>query len=69
MTSAKNLILKAMIKDSLDKIPKSILVLEHGCSIGSVTKNLAQKHETVFGIDQSFFAISEAKIITKTWIF
>ncbi len=98
MTSAKNLILKAMIKDSLakinknhedvtnlerrwvttyknslkskfysyikdslDKIPKSILVLEHGCSIGSVTKNLAQKHETVFGIDQSFFAISEAK--------
>lgn len=40
---------------------KSSLELEHGCSIGYVTKNLAQKHEIVFGIDQSFFAIVEAK--------
>lgn len=43
------------------KIPKCKLVLEHGCSIGHVTKNLAQKHEIAFGIDQSFFAIAEAK--------
>jgi 2-polyprenyl-3-methyl-5-hydroxy-6-metoxy-1,4-benzoquinol methylase/uncharacterized protein YbaR (Trm112 family) len=49
------------IKNSLEKISKSKLVLEHGCSIGNITKILAQKHETVFGIDQSLFAISEAK--------
>lgn len=49
------------IKKSLEKIPKSNLVLEHGCSIGHVTKNLAKKHEIVFGIDQSFLAIAEAK--------
>ncbi len=49
------------IKNSLKKIPRSKLVLEHGCSIGHITKILAQKHETVFGIDQSFFAILEAK--------
>jgi len=35
--------------------------LEHGCSIGYITKHLAVKHNTVFGIDQSFFAIMEAK--------
>jgi 2-polyprenyl-3-methyl-5-hydroxy-6-metoxy-1,4-benzoquinol methylase/uncharacterized protein YbaR (Trm112 family) len=49
------------IKKLLGKIPKSDLVLEHGCSIGHVAKNLAQKHKIVFGIDQSFFAIVEAK--------
>ena len=49
------------IKNSLKKLPKSDLVLEHGCSIGYVTKYLATKHDTVFGIDQSFFAILEAK--------
>jgi uncharacterized protein YbaR (Trm112 family) len=49
------------IKDSLDKLPKTDFALEHGCSIGYVTKHLATKHDTVFGIDQSFFAILEAK--------
>ncbi len=49
------------IKNSLKKLPKHDLVLEHGCSIGHVTKYLATKHETVFGIDQSFFAVLEAK--------
>ena len=49
------------MKNYLEKIPKSKLVLEHGCSIGHVTKILAQKHEMVFGIDQSFDAIVEAK--------
>jgi uncharacterized protein YbaR (Trm112 family) len=49
------------IKNSLNKFTKSDLVLEHGCSIGYVTKYLATKHDTVFGIDQSFFAIMEAK--------
>lgn len=49
------------VKNFIEKIPKSKQVLEHGCSIGHITENLAQKHETVFGIDQSFFAILEAK--------
>jgi uncharacterized protein YbaR (Trm112 family) len=49
------------IKNSLKKLPKADSALEHGCSIGYVTKYLATKHDTVFGIDQSFFAILEAK--------
>jgi uncharacterized protein YbaR (Trm112 family) len=49
------------IKNSLKKLPNADLALEHGCSIGYVTKYLATKHDTVFGIDQSFFAILEAK--------
>jgi 2-polyprenyl-3-methyl-5-hydroxy-6-metoxy-1,4-benzoquinol methylase len=49
------------IKNSLAKFTRSDLVLEHGCSIGYVTKYLATKHDAVFGIDQSFFAILEAK--------
>ena len=49
------------IKNSLNKFTKFDLVLEHGCSIGYITKYLATKHETVFGVDQSFFAIMEAK--------
>lgn len=49
------------IKNSIKKLLQSNLVLEHGCSIGHMTQYLAQKHDTVFGIDQSFFAISEAK--------
>jgi len=49
------------IKNSIKRLPKSDLVLEHGCSIGYITYYLAKKHRTVFGIDQSFFAITEAK--------
>ena len=51
------------IKKQLDLIPKQKFVLEHGCSIGNISKHLAKKHETVFGIDRSFSAISEAKKI------
>ena len=51
----------SQIKNSLKTLPKFDLVLEHGCSIGYITKYLATKHDTVFGIDQSFFAILEAK--------
>ena len=51
----------AQVKHLIKKLPKSDLVLEHGCSIGYVAHYLAQKHDTVFGIDQSFFAIIEAK--------
>lgn len=49
------------VKNSIKRLPKSNLVLEHGCSIGYITHYLAQNHDIVFGIDQSFFAITEAK--------
>ena len=49
------------IKRSLGKIPKSQLVLEHGCSVGNITKFLAKRSKTAFGIDRSFDAISIAK--------
>lgn len=49
------------VKKLIQKLPKSKTVLEHGCSIGYITRHLAKKHDIVFGIDQSFFAISEAK--------
>ena len=49
------------IKRTLQKIPKFEMVLEHGCSIGYITNFLAKKHEIVFGIDQSFPAILEAR--------
>lgn len=50
------------IKNELDIIPKSKLVLEHGCSIGIMSSFLAESHQTVFGVDRSFSAI---KIATK----
>ena len=49
------------VKKLIQKLPKSKTVLEHGCSIGYITRHLAKKHDIVFGIDQSFFAILEAK--------
>ena len=49
------------IKKNLDSLPKSKLVLEHGCSIGIMTSYLANSHDTVFGIDKSFSALQYAK--------
>jgi 2-polyprenyl-3-methyl-5-hydroxy-6-metoxy-1,4-benzoquinol methylase/uncharacterized protein YbaR (Trm112 family) len=49
------------IRKILGKLPRKDLALEHGCSIGNMTKNLAKNNNIVFGIDQSFFAILEAK--------
>ena len=42
-------------------LPNSKFILEHGSSIGIISKSLAQKHDTVFGIDSSFYAIITAK--------
>jgi 2-polyprenyl-3-methyl-5-hydroxy-6-metoxy-1,4-benzoquinol methylase/uncharacterized protein YbaR (Trm112 family) len=49
-----------VIKESLDNIPSSGTVLEHGCSIGIMTQHLAKSHD-VFGIDKSYHAIEIAK--------
>ena len=42
-------------------IPDSGLALEHGCSIGIMTRYVAQKSKQAFGIDKSFYSILEAK--------
>jgi Methyltransferase domain len=49
------------VKDSLQKLPKCDLVLEHGCSIGSIVRESAKRNSRVFGIDKSFYGILEAK--------
>ena len=49
------------VRYSIRKLPRHDVVLEHGCSIGYITKELAKRHDLAFGIDQSFFAILEAK--------
>jgi SAM-dependent methyltransferase/uncharacterized protein YbaR (Trm112 family) len=53
------------IKNKLDVIPKSKLVLEYGCSVGTMSSFLANSNQNVFGIDRSFSAISIAKKIQK----
>ncbi len=51
----------SFVKDNVDTLPKSNLVLEHGCSIGIVTSSLADSNKMVFGIDRSFSALRTAK--------
>jgi len=49
------------IKKSIRKIPRCDLALEHGCSVGNISKAMAARNEKLFGIDKSFFAVLEAK--------
>lgn len=51
----------SVIKNVLQKLPKSKLSLEHGCSVGFVSEFLAKQSDAVFGIDSSYFAIAQAK--------
>ena len=55
----------SIIKNELDAMSKSKLVLEYGCSIGVVGSFLANSNQNVFGIDRSFSAISIAKKTQK----
>jgi 2-polyprenyl-3-methyl-5-hydroxy-6-metoxy-1,4-benzoquinol methylase/uncharacterized protein YbaR (Trm112 family) len=55
----------SLIKNELHNIPKSKLVLEYGCSIGTMSTFLANSHRYVFGIDRSFSAINVAKKTQK----
>ncbi|HXG74319.1 MAG TPA: methyltransferase domain-containing protein [Candidatus Nitrosotenuis sp.] len=41
--------------------PDSGVALEHGCSIGRMTRYLANNYDYAFGIDKSYYAISVAK--------
>jgi len=49
------------MKNSIQNLPKCKLTLEHGYSIGHMSGELAKKSDTAFGIDQSFYAILQAK--------
>ncbi len=55
----------SIIKNELNVMTKSKLVLEYGCSIGTMSKFLANSNQNVFGIDRSFNAISIAKKISQ----
>ena len=59
--NSKNSKFYSLIKHNLDSIPKSKLVLEHGCSIGIVTSYMANSNKMVFGLDKSFSALKHAK--------
>ncbi|HEX5457473.1 MAG TPA: class I SAM-dependent methyltransferase [Candidatus Nitrosotalea sp.] len=49
------------VKHVINKLSKCNFIVEHGCSIGTMSEILAKRHGTVFGIDKSFFALLEAK--------
>src|SRR5712692_4698467 len=49
------------IKKSIRSIPRYNLALEHGCSVGNISRAMAARNEKLFGIDKSFFAVLEAK--------
>jgi 2-polyprenyl-3-methyl-5-hydroxy-6-metoxy-1,4-benzoquinol methylase len=58
---SKTTIFETRIKHFIQKLPKCASVIEHGCSIGTISQILAKYHGNVFGIDKSFFALLEAK--------
>jgi uncharacterized protein YbaR (Trm112 family) len=55
----------SFLKNNLNSIEKSNLVVEYGCSVGTMTSFLAESHEMVFGIDRSFAALRHAKQVCK----
>ena len=55
----------SVLKNSLDSLERSNLVVEYGCSIGTMTSFLAESNDMVFGIDRSFAAITQAKQVHK----
>lgn len=46
---------------AIAKLPACSLVLEHGCSIGLVSRYAAKKCKHFLGIDKSFYGIMESK--------
>ncbi|HJU14449.1 MAG TPA: methyltransferase domain-containing protein [Candidatus Nitrosotalea sp.] len=48
------------VESLIGKLPISETFLEHGCSIGHVSSRAARRGGLVFGMDKSYYAISEA---------
>jgi len=49
------------VRHVIKKLPQCDFVVEHGCSIGTMSEITAKSHGKIFGIDKSFFALLEAK--------
>ena len=64
--NSKNSKFYSLIKNNINDLPKSDLVLEYGCSIGIMTSSLADSNKMVFGIDRSFSALRIAKLSYKS---
>lgn len=58
---SKPITFDAKIKNVIRKLPECNFVVEHGCSIGTLSEMMSRYHGMVFGIDKSFFALLEAK--------
>ncbi len=58
---SRHSVFEKKIKNTVQKISKCNFVIEHGCSIGTMSDILAKYHGMIFGIDKSFFALLEAK--------
>lgn len=58
---SKTTLFETRVKNIVRKLPKCASVIEHGCSIGTISEIIAKYHGQVFGIDKSFFALLEAK--------
>lgn len=58
---SKHTTFEVKIKRMIRKLPKCNFVVEHGCSIGTMSEIMARYNGIVFGIDKSFFALLEAK--------
>lgn len=58
---SKDSIFYSKIGNIIKILPKSTLSVEHGCSIGIITHQLAKYGDYTFGIDKSFYAIEQAK--------
>ncbi|MGD8919018.1 MAG: methyltransferase domain-containing protein [Nitrosopumilaceae archaeon] len=55
----------SIIKKRIKDIPSSKFSLEYGCSIGTLSKFLAESSQNVFGVDRSFSAIQIAQKNSK----
>jgi uncharacterized protein YbaR (Trm112 family) len=49
------------VRHVIKKLPRCNFVVEHGCSIGTMSEIMARRHGRIFGIDKSFFALLETK--------
>ena len=58
---SKHTTFETNIKNIIRKLPKCSFVVEHGCSVGTMSEIMARYHGMIFGIDKSFFALLEAK--------
>lgn len=57
---SKDSVFYSKIRNIIKTLPKSALSIEHGCSTGMITHQLAKYSDYTFGVDKSFYAIEQA---------